>query len=127
MNPDSLGGPMADSAPSSPVLASTPLPALWHEAFGLTVREALAAGRGDQLGGLLDGLRPVTGGAAADAAAGAVDRRPGLAEHAGDAASGAAGGAGDEGDPAAQAAGIIVLVPAKPSSAATWTAITWQG
>ena len=45
-------------------------------------------------------LGKVCGRLAADAAPGAVDRRPRLAEHAGDAAAGAAGGAGDDRDPA---------------------------
>ena len=65
-------------------------------------RDALAAGRGDELGGLLDRLRAVDLGAPlARAAAGAVDGRAGLAERDGDAAARAAGGAGDERDHAA--------------------------
>jgi hypothetical protein len=66
-------------------------------------RDPLAAGRADELGGLVDRLRPVVLRAPpAGAAAAAVDRGAGLAECDGDAAPGAAGGAGHEGHLAGQ-------------------------
>ena len=62
-------------------------------------RDAGAAGRGDQLGGLLDGLRPVHLGAAGPAAApGGVDGGAGRAELHGDLPTGAPGRPGDQRD-----------------------------
>ena len=68
-------------------------------------RDPGAAERGDQLGRLLDGLRPVVVGperARPAAAAGADDRRAGLAQRGGDAPARAAGRAGDHRHPSPQ-------------------------
>jgi hypothetical protein len=66
-------------------------------------RDPGAAGRGDQLSGLLDGLRPVEFGAAlAGGPAGGVDGGPGGAELDGDLPAGASGRPGDERDLASQ-------------------------
>ena len=79
-----------------------------HEVIDLD-GDALTAEFADQLGGLLDGFRPVVVGllvAGNAAATGADDGCSGLAQRRGDTPPGAAGRSGDHGDAAAQGLGV---------------------